>query len=622
MLLLLLLPLLVKSAALKEASAFHVQMIHLKLTPSKKDDSTSAGSSASGSGGNLGGMSSPAFGSQQSQSGGGGGGNTQRNASGTSPSLYGSSGSGSGGGSTTNNQSGSGSSLPPLPHPSPLPLPLPYSLTPALVQPLPTENLLNNLTYLLVGPVQHAQAMLHGHPAISGGAGEKNNNSSSSSSTSLSSLSRADLGILPMNLAPSALAPLGKKVSSSAAAVAAAANHPFASIPSPQELLATSVTPILVDPPRPELANEMLDFRRRFPGPPSEYNLESCEKLMRDHIACIHDWSKSKNALVTELYEQVDQLLKRADAALKKYEGKLRRGHFEVPATPIDRRRGPGALGAAGANTAAAASSAATTAAGASAGATASPAGGAPVPADTRKRSHASLVQDLESREIQYQLQHELKSEIDKQSASALASANAGSGTTVGSAGTSMGNMMVEANEPVYCTCKKVSFGAMVACKKEQQRTTPQPTREGRPRPPAYSLARVSLVVPVCAASAQATTKIVPPNGFISRAWGWTRSRVVNGCAPTVARRRKPKRRRRRASKCFTLGAHSRSRLSRSSLPNLIQLFQSFASSDTVYSNVCHMISAASNSRIEVGAAIERSVSKGVLICLDLWSVV
>jgi hypothetical protein len=423
----------------------------------------------------------------------------------------------------------SSSLLPPLPVPSPLSAPLPYTLTPAVVGPLPTENLLNNLTYLLVGPALHAQTMLQGHPALAGGAGPGGPGAPLA-------LSRQEMGLMPMNLAPTAVAPVGKKLS---AQTVSAQAHPFASIPSAPELASTAIAPLAIDPPAPHLSNESLELRRRFPTP-AEYDLDAAEKLMKEHQALMLDWAKQKAALVTELADQIEALQKRAEASLKKFESKIRRGNFEVPATPIDRRRGPGAATAAAA-TASTAGASTTTAA-------------ANLPGSGGKRSYASLVQEMEAREIQYQLQHELRAEIEKQSASAIAAAHAqaagGSAAAAGGAGTGAGASAAgggaaaagtaEASEPVYCICKKVSFGAMVACTSTALLAARAHASDARAMhacgartmvvcahrlPSAWSNARAHRILvalaslPVSVSVLQATTRTVRRSGSTSPAW-------------------------------------------------------------------------------------------------------
>lgn len=435
----------------------------------------------------------------------------------------------------------SSSLLPPLPVPSPLSAPLPYTLTPAVVGPLPTENLLNNLTYLLVGPALHAQTMLQGHPALAGGAGPGGPGAPLA-------LSRQEMGLMPMNLAPTAVAPVGKKLS---AQTVSAQAHPFASIPSAPELASTAIAPLPIEPPSPHLSNEYLELRRRFPTA-GEYDLDAAEKLMKEHQALLLDWAKQKAALVTELAEQIEALQKRAEASIKKFESKIRRGNFEVPATPIDRRRGPGAATAAAATASTAAASTTTAAA--------NPPGSGGGDA-SRKRSYASLVQEMEAREIQYQLQHELRAEIEKQSASAMAAAHAqaagGGAAAAGGAGTGAGTSAggggaaaagaAEASEPVYCICKKVSFGAMVACtstaaamlaactcmRHARVRSSPEPTGSlsGACASVFFCLGR-SLVLtgsfavtfpgrflPASAFIHQATTRTVRRNGSTFHAW-------------------------------------------------------------------------------------------------------
>ncbi len=171
-------------------------------------------------------------------------------------------------------------------------------------------------------------------------------------------------------------------------------------------------------------------------------------------------------SLIAELVEQVDTLAKRAEGAVKKVDLKLRRGRFEVPATPVDRRRAP-PLGSA------TSMGGTSLLAGWMGGSSGGGGGGS-----GNKRSYAAMVHEIETRELQYQLQNELKLEIERQSAAATAGGGGGAGGDAGGGGTGSaltasggsgaggagGGAGGGESEPVYCTCRKVSFGAMVAC--------------------------------------------------------------------------------------------------------------------------------------------------------------
>jgi hypothetical protein len=352
--------------------------------------------------------------------------------------------------------------------------------------------LLNNVTYLLLGPVLHAPAVLHGHPSLAApiaGSGGGAGTNSSAAAAAVAALSRQEMGLMPMHISPSSLPPIGssKKLSTAAAS---AASHPFASIPSPSELSSTAIGPSLP----PNSSNESLDLRRRFPSAlttpegSAGYDLDAIEVELKEQHKVLISWAKERQALVASLSEHVDALAKKAELVLKKFETKLRRGHFEVPPTPIDRRRGPGAAPLIAAppppptTAATAASSAGSSAAPASSSSSSADASASP----SRKRSYAHLVAEIEAREVTYQLQNELRMEIEKQSSSAMANAAAsaasgaaggaagagaagaagaagGAGASGGAAGAAAGGVGGE-SEPVYCICKKVSFGAMVAC--------------------------------------------------------------------------------------------------------------------------------------------------------------
>ena len=432
---------LIKSAALKEASAYHVTMIQQKLAEKKKGGSGVSSGAGAGSGGdgdasgNNGNSSSAHdFGSSSNNNSNFNSGNNSGSSFQGSGNYGSGSGSGSGNFSSNSNSNVNPSNLPPLPIPSPLSQPLPYTLTPAVIHPLPTENLLNNLTYLLIGPVIHANTMMSPPIPPSNGA-----------------VSRQEMGIMPMNISPAALPPTGKK-SLTASAVSAFA-HPYASIPSPIELASVAVAPAPVD--NPSLSNDKLsELRSKVIA---DYDLDQAEKWMREQQACLLEWQRRKSSLVGELSIEVDSLLKRAEAALKKQENKLRRGAFEVPPTPIDRRRTTmmQVVGTKPTNT---------TQPGASPTALSAVATSNDKEA-TRKRSYGLMVHELEARELQYAMQNELRVEIEKQSQQAIASHAAN--LAAGGSSASAGSPAADANEPVYCTCKKVSFGAMVACDSE-----------------------------------------------------------------------------------------------------------------------------------------------------------
>jgi len=140
-----------------------------------------------------------------------------------------------------------------------------------------------------------------------------------------------------------------------------------------------------------------------------------------------------KGQLATECYDLLDSHVRRLDVSLKKYEVKLRKGNFEVSATPIDRRRG------------------------------------------------TKRIFDQEAKEIYYLLLAELQNDIEKGAtggggghsglggAAASGAAYPGysassAGGLVGSNGQANGSSGDQSGEPVYCFCRKVSYGAMVAC--------------------------------------------------------------------------------------------------------------------------------------------------------------
>jgi hypothetical protein len=143
----------------------------------------------------------------------------------------------------------------------------------------------------------------------------------------------------------------------------------------------------------------------------TEADISTEESAIKALQRAILDHHKSKLLLASDSYELLDSNVRRLDLQLKKYEQKLRKGQFDVTAAPIDRRKG----------------------------------------------NNRNMIADPESKEIYYQLTEELKQDIDKQAG------------MMSSASNNRQNPLAPSNsvEPLYCNCRKVSYGAMVACDNE-----------------------------------------------------------------------------------------------------------------------------------------------------------
>jgi len=130
------------------------------------------------------------------------------------------------------------------------------------------------------------------------------------------------------------------------------------------------------------------------------------QRLKREQGKCVK-LAEEKVQIMTKAYENIDLVVRRLDANLKKYESYLRKGAFEVASGPVDRR---------------------------------------------------TMLQrpfDADAREFQIFMQNEVKDEMEKQTVPASQMANHGGTVAQGA---------VISTEPVYCLCRKIAFGEMVAC--------------------------------------------------------------------------------------------------------------------------------------------------------------
>jgi len=150
-------------------------------------------------------------------------------------------------------------------------------------------------------------------------------------------------------------------------------------------------------------------------GRGADYQVDAAELRLRQEQEELLKLSRQKISFSSELYDSLDGHVRRLDASLKKYEAKLRKGGFEISAAPLDFRR------------------------------------------RDKKNRAIGIGGDPEAREIALRLEAEMRDDIERGSSSASEREQEGA-----EAGSDKGSS--HRSEPLYCTCRKVSYGAMVAC--------------------------------------------------------------------------------------------------------------------------------------------------------------
>jgi len=140
--------------------------------------------------------------------------------------------------------------------------------------------------------------------------------------------------------------------------------------------------------------------------PPATGDSTPFQRLKREQGKCVK-LAEEKVQIMSKAYENIDLVVRRLDANLKKYESYLRKGAFEVASGPVDRRT-----------------------------------------------THRDRLYDADAREFQMFMQNEVKDEMEKQTVPVSQMASHGT----------IAQGAVISTEPVYCLCRKIAFGEMVAC--------------------------------------------------------------------------------------------------------------------------------------------------------------
>jgi len=167
-------------------------------------------------------------------------------------------------------------------------------------------------------------------------------------------------------------------------------------------------------------------------GAGSHYEIDSAEIYLRSLQDEISKLSKSKTSLTIDLYESLDSHVRRLDSSLKKFETKLRKGGFEISSAPLDRRR------------------------------------------------NIKRILDNDAKDIAMNLLNEMREDIDKNESNNNYNNNNNNTNQSNNNNSNNNNNQnynnidnninnnssssIHSNEPVYCNCRKISYGNMVAC--------------------------------------------------------------------------------------------------------------------------------------------------------------
>ena len=160
--------------------------------------------------------------------------------------------------------------------------------------------------------------------------------------------------------------------------------------------------------------------------------MDSAEAHLRGLQEELTRLSKAKQSVAFDCYEAMDGHVRRLDASLKKYEVRLRKGAMEVGAGPVDRRKL------------------------------------AQAQQQQQQGQGQHQQKDAELRELIREGRLDMLHEVERAAGEASAAAGKRGRKSAAEVAAAAGVVGAEGSEPVYCTCRKVSYGSMVGCDNEE----------------------------------------------------------------------------------------------------------------------------------------------------------